>query len=107
MLEECTRPGRRRDVAIRLHEEDSAFRRVSQSCPEATNHGSGSVECILLFILRYGSVRYQSSEAVARKRAKKRCMAEGRRERTHAWSYIDLRGSRIYENLRLRKNSRK
>lgn len=27
--------GRRRDVAIRLHEEDSAFRRLSQSCPEA------------------------------------------------------------------------
>lgn len=37
-------------------------------------------------------------------------MAEGRRERTHAWSYIDLL-SEVREymkgHLRLRKNSRK
>lgn len=43
-----------------------------------------------------------------KKRAKKRCMAEGRRERTHAWRFClsEVRES-MKGHLRLRKNSRK
>lgn len=53
--------GRRPDVAIRLHEEDSAFRRDSQSCLEAYNHEAAVKSAF--FYSYYGTVQCAISPA--------------------------------------------
>ena len=73
MLEECTRPqrgSRRRDVAIRLHEEDSAFRRGSQSCLEAYNHETAVKSAHTTVRFSALSVQRSSSKKKSTKQAK-------------------------------------